>query len=534
MIPRYRPTPQSAKLRRPRPTEPIISILDAMDDPRLFRHHFRDIKTWSAWRVFLATLFGLPMDADQLGLFRECTGRDSPDPNGYREADLVIGRRGGKSFVLALIAVFLATIRTWTHYLAPGERATIMVIAADRKQARTILRYCKGLLSETPILKPLIEGERAEAIDLRNRVTIEVHTASFRSTRGYTMIAALCDEAAFWRSDESANPDVEILNALRPGLASIPDGLLLVASSPYARKGALWTAFRKHFGKDSPVLVWQAATRTMNPSIAQAIIDEAYEADPTSAAAEYGAQFRSDVETYVNLEVVQACVSPGVFERPPSSKFSYRAFTDPSGGSSDSFTLGITHDEVDAVILDCLREVRPPFSPESVVAEFAQTMKSYGIARVIGDRYAGEWPREQFRKHGISYELSARSKSDLYRDALPLLNSRRVQLLDNAKLTRQLIGLERRTARGGRDSINHAPGAHDDVANAAAGALLAAYGANKARIRMFAMHSGTVPPNGHLPPTVELDPETCRPIEPEAARIRWVKIDASVQSTRIA
>ncbi|WP_375159797.1 hypothetical protein [Bradyrhizobium sp. RDT46] len=382
------------------------------------------------------------------------------------------------------------------------------------------------------MLRPLIEGERAEAIDLRNRVTIEVHTASFRSTRGYTMIAALCDEAAFWRSDESANPDVEILNALRPGLASIPDGLLLVASSPYARKGALWTAYRKHYGKDSPVLVWQASTRTMNPSIAQAIVDEAYEADPASAAAEYGAQFRNDVETYVNLEVVQACISPGVFERPPSTKFNYRAFTDPSGGSSDSFTLGIAHDELDAVILDCLREVRPPFSPESVVAEFAQTLKSYGISRVIGDRYAGEWPREQFRKHGISYELSARTKSDLYRDALPLLNSRRVRLLDDAKLTRQLIGLERRTARGGRDSIDHAPGAHDDVANAAAGALLAAYGASKARIRMFAMHSGTVPPNGRLPPMVELDPATCRPIEPPPTRIRWVKVDASIQPAK--
>jgi hypothetical protein len=29
--------------------------------------------------------------------------------------------------------------------------------------------------------------------------------------------------------------------------------------------------------------------------------------------------------------------------------------------------------------------------------------------------------------------------------------------------------LERRTARGGRDSIDHPPGAHDDLANAVAG-----------------------------------------------------------------
>ncbi|WP_334539576.1 terminase large subunit domain-containing protein [Bradyrhizobium sp. AZCC 1708] len=500
-----------------------------MSDPRLFARHFRDPKSWSAWRVFLATLFGLPLDSDQLALFRECTGRDAPNPAGYHEADLVIGRRGGKSFILALIAVFLATVRTWTHYLAPGERATIMVIAADRKQARTILRYAKGLLSETPMLKPLIEAERSEAIDLSNRVTIEVHSASFRSTRGYTIIAALCDEAAFWRSDESANPDVEILNALRPGLASIPDGLLLIASSPYARKGALWTAYRKHFGQNSPVFVWQAATRIMNPTISQGVIDTAYEEDPASADAEYGAQFRTDVEGFVTLEVVQACISSGIRERAPSSRWRYKAFTDPSGGSKDSFTLGIAHREGDSAVLDCLREVRPPFSPESVVAEFAQVLRSYRVTRVTGDRYAGEWPREQFRKHGISFDVSAKPKSDLYRDVLPLLNSRRVELLDQAKLTNQFVGLERRTARGGRDSIDHAPGAHDDLCNAAAGAILTAYGADRSRLRMFTVVDGLASGSGGI----ELDPKTGRPIDQEPARVRWVKVnEADVPAIR--
>jgi hypothetical protein len=90
---------------------------------------------------------------------------------------------------------------------------------------------------------------------------------------------------------------------------------------------------------------------------------------------------------------------------------------------------------------------------------------------VTGDRYAGEWPREAFRAHGISYEPAPKPKSDLYRDLLPALNSRSVDLLDDPKLMAQLVGLERRTARGGRDSIDHAPGAHDDVANAVAGVI---------------------------------------------------------------
>jgi hypothetical protein len=104
------------------------------------------------------------------------------------------------------------------------------------------------------------------------------------------------------------------------------------------------------------------------------------------------------------------------------------------------------------------------------------TLAAYGVAKVCGDRYAGEWPAEQFAKRNVTYEPSEKVKSDIYRDMLPLLNSRKVQLLDNRRVLSQLHGLERRTARGGRDSIDHSPGAHDDIANAVAGALVLAAG----------------------------------------------------------
>jgi hypothetical protein len=116
-----------------------------------------------------------------------------------------------------------------------------------------------------------------------------------------------------------------------------------------------------------------------------------------------------------------------------------------------------------------VREVRPPFSPEAVIAEFAALCQRYRIHLVIGDRYAGEFPREGFAKFSIRYEPSAKPKSDLYRDFLALLNSGRVVLPKHEKLVHQLVGLERRTSRGGRDSIDHAPGGHDDLANSVAG-----------------------------------------------------------------
>ena len=161
-------------------------------------------------------------------------------------------------------------------------------------------------------------------------------------------------------------------------------------------------------------------------------------------------------------------------ERLPDRQFRYYGFCDPSGGSNDSFTLAIAHKAGVNIVLDAIREIRPPFSPEQVVEEFAKLLHSYRTTLVYGDRYAGEWCREVFRRHRINYEPADRPKSDLYRDLLPLINSGGCDLLDNDKMLHQLVSLERRTARGGKDSIDHPRGAHDDVANAVAGAVVIA------------------------------------------------------------
>ena len=119
--------------------------------------------------------------------------------------------------------------------------------------------------------------------------------------------------------------------------------------------------------------------------------------------------------------------------------------------------------------------MRPPFSPDSVVKDFAELLRTYRLTKVTGDRYGGEWPRERFREHGITYQPSKLTKSDIYRELVAPINGGRIALLDHKVLRAQLQGLERRVARGGKDSIDHGPGGRDDVANAAAGALTLLY-----------------------------------------------------------
>ena len=469
-----------------------LTIIDLMNRRNLLGPEFSG-GSWDAWRAFLKTVFYLEMtDADD-ELYAKCTGRPGGDVpvGGFKEVFLCVGRRGGKSFVMALIAVYMACFRSWEKNLSAGEVATIMIVATDRAQARTILRYVIGLLHGVPALKDRIENERAGGVDLVGRVNIEVTTCNFRSIRGRTVVLAICEEIAFWRTDDSANPDSELLQALRPAMATTPGAMLLCVSSPYARRGELWRAYREFHAKpDAEVLFWKADTRTMNPTLPQSVVDRAYERDPDAAAAEYGAEFRTDIADFVSREAVEACVTLGCHERPYVSRTRYFAFTDPSGGASDSFTVVVAHREKDRVIQDAVREFRPPFSPDATCAEIAGFLKTYKLRTVTGDRYSGEWVVEGFRKHGIRYVASKKTKSELYVDVLAIINSGRADLLDHPKTVNQFCSLERRTSRQGRDSIDHPPGGHDDLCNAVAGVLVAcekpAFRPHAIRIKMFA------------------------------------------------
>ena len=216
-------------------------------------------------------------------------------------------------------------------------------------------------------------------------------------------------------------------------------------------------------------------------------IDRALEKDRTRATAEYLAEFRTDVEGFVALEVVESCVGDHR-EMLPAAGVTYRAFVDPSGGSEDAMTLAIAHKTTtpdERVIVDAVREVRPPFSPSAVVDDFAALLQRYRISKVVGDHYGGEFVKEPFRRHGISYEVCKQPKSDLFRDMLPLLNAGHISLPRHDRLIAQIVGLERRVSRAGRDSIDHAPGAHDDIANAVSGVVSAISGVGNAWMNLI-------------------------------------------------
>jgi hypothetical protein len=149
---------------------------------------------------------------------------------------------------MATLAAYIGGL--CSHQLVAGETGVVLLIAPDQRQAKIALDYCTAIFEQSPILKQLIANRTADALELTNGISIEVRSANFRRLRGPTYIAAICDEAAFWFSDEwSTNTDAEIINAVRPGL-STTGGPLIIASSPYAKRGVIWEAHRKHFGSN--------------------------------------------------------------------------------------------------------------------------------------------------------------------------------------------------------------------------------------------------------------------------------------------
>lgn len=441
----------------------MLSIKQFMADPKLFGNEFGG-ESFAAWRALLAGFYGLPLTEAEAEVFQQLTGRAEAPKEAHNELWLVVGRRGGKSRAAALVAVYEA-LRDHSAKLAPGEVATVFLLAGDQKQARALMRYVRGLF-ENPMLRKMIVRETETIIELSNRTAIEIGTASFRSVRGYSLSAVICDETAFWHND-GANPDEEIIAALRPALATL-DGKLLALSSPHSKRGVLWNAHRRYYGKPGPVLVAQAPSRVMNPMLPARVVADAMNDDPAKASAEYLAQFRSDLEQFLSIEQVMDAQRSKPLELPPLDRMKYHAFADPSGGGADHFTLGISHREGERIVVDVVRGRRG--NPAAITADFAEILKSYGIRKVTGDRYAGAWVVNEFARHGISYTHSEKNRSGIYTDFLAALNSGRVELPPCETTARQLAALERRTTRGA-DIIDHPPGGHDDYANAVAGAV---------------------------------------------------------------
>ena len=160
-----------------------FSIIEAIQHKSLFggMSAFSDLATWIPWIVWLKALHALPMDDNELAIYQRCTGRKQPPRKPPSEVYCIVGRRGGKSFITSLAAVFAGAFSDPRPYLNAGERAIVLTLARDRDQTRIIFNYISGINHAVPAINAMVVTERSDEIELDNDTTFTVKTSDYRA-----------------------------------------------------------------------------------------------------------------------------------------------------------------------------------------------------------------------------------------------------------------------------------------------------------------------------------------------------------------
>jgi hypothetical protein len=432
-----------------------------------------DLTTWQTWFAVLKAAYGERLSEVERAAFDRVAGGREPPTRKVRRFVAAVSRRSGKGRAAAALATFESALHR--SHLAPGETGVVAVISPTRAQSAIVRDYTLGYFEASPILRGEIAETTADEIRLKNGCVVTTLSSDYRTLRGRTLLLAVLDEASFLQDETSSTPDIEAQRALLPGLATT-GGMLVILSSPYAKRGLLYQLHRDYFGKDSSeVLVVAGPSILFNPLLDVGMIEAARSADPLAALSEWDGEFRTDVNSFLDDATLDAAVDRSrPLELSPRAGFNYVAFTDSSAGRHDAFTICVAHVENGRVIADAIQGRKPPFDPASVATDFAILAREFGCRTIVGDAFSGDWVANAFRSAGVEYQRAEKTRSEIYLECLPLFSRGLVNIPDHPQLLRELRLLERRTTRLGRDLVDHGSGGSDDYANALCGALVLA------------------------------------------------------------
>ena len=461
----------------------IVSYRQFIEDPTWLGWAFPG-PSFAKWKAITIGIMGEPLTPAERAIWHELTGTDREPLSKVDEFLAIVGRRGGKGRAASALALYHATAMNYQNVLAPGERAHVMIMSCIVRQSHRMFSLClEGLKRTKRLLRKLITRQTRDTIELDNGNSLVIESANARTIRGASCSFIAIDELAHLLASEFGINDVELYNAARPSLANL-GGILGSFTTPHAKVGITFSDWNRWGDNhDQQFICIKEPSLSMNPILKESIVRRAFENDAQVAASEWGSieagiQFRDDLASFIDIDLVRPLVMDNVQQIPYNTQHTYNAFADPSGGSGrESFTCAISHSEVQGdryvAVLDYVGEIKGPCKPAAAAREFAEVIKSYGLGTVTSDAYAGDWPTEAWASAGITCIKSEKSKSQIYVECLPAFHDGTVRLLDNKRLVAQLCALERRTAKNtGRPSVDHPQGGRDDVCNAACGSLL--------------------------------------------------------------
>jgi hypothetical protein len=299
----------------------VMTIGNAFTSPAQFGNWFAG-SSWDGWRAILRAAFAETMSRKEIAFFRSVAYRDPP-PQRVKEFWVCAGGRAGKDSAISGVVAHLAATFDARNRLRPGERVQVACLAVSREQAQTVLTLIKAFFELVPALKSMVRRETADGLELSNSVDIQILTGDFRSARSRTTLALVFDEIAFWPGAGTSSPDLEIYRGLRPSMLTLKESMLIGISTCYTKQGLLYDRWLAHFGKNTKdILVVQAPSVALNPTlpaeeIAQALLD-----DPEAAKADYLSQWRCGDRAGCHTPAIrpearrQVCFVVGLLRRP--------------------------------------------------------------------------------------------------------------------------------------------------------------------------------------------------------------------------
>lgn len=395
---------------------------------------------------------------------------------GCWRAVLRVGRRGGKSSTLCRLAVTEALYGD--HKVPPGDVGVVAIVSARRPDALERLRTISAILDELGVAY-VPKGDSLELKD--KRVVFTVFTASIAGVSGFTAIFVLLDEVAKWRdSDTGANPAGVVIASITPTLATMPNGRLVLSSSPMGLLDAHADAFA--LGDTPEQVVAHAPTWVANPSLTEAGT-KSREPDPLVWAREYAAIPQAEGETSLLTEAALKVLERETVTLPPDKRHRYLATMDPAT-RGNAWTLAITtlsDERMRRIVLT--REWKgtraKPLVAGDVFREMAPVLLEYGLRHVHSDQFSEDTLREIASQHGVylivDQPWSEGTKADAYDGLRTLVREGRLDLPPDMTVRNDLLGIREKLTRNGiRYELASQGPRHSDFAPAIAmGVMLA-------------------------------------------------------------
>jgi hypothetical protein len=491
----------------------------AIASPKLLKPRFDTLS--KPQQSALKIMYGLPLDEEGLVHWSIFQGGAEYDELGYvknvtmipytpREYSRVVGvfgRRSGKTDqIFSTASAYEITLGGHKRFVREGQQFKMLFLAQTVGDAQQNMNFIRLALQESPELSKLLaEKDVASEIRLKNGLVVEPAPANKSIGRGHAIPVALLDENAFWYTDkDAANPDFEVLRAIRHAQSQFPDSKVFLPSTPWAEQGILWEAYQagtlgrklrcdackaksaficEHYVEEreqfEDTLVMHASTAAMesldavlkSKELARRRLQKIRREDPEAFPRESLALFIKTIAGWLNTEKIAKAIDHGVHARTRQPRVNYIAAMDPAF-RNDSFAFTIVHhDPKLGIVQDWVEYWEPepgiPLKPGDVLDQIKQRLQMFGLEMVYSDQYQLESLQQLALDRGFSisgYDFTGKSKAVITGGFRMLLNQERVRLLDHEVQRDQLEKLQKRVMQSGTVQIAAPPGKHDDLA----------------------------------------------------------------------